>query len=47
MMVPNPDQILMNLDPSAVDHIEVLGPVDAVFQYGSMAGNGAVLIYTR
>jgi len=47
MIVPSPDQLLMNLDPSAVDHIEVLGPVDAVFQYGAMAGNGAVLIYTR
>lgn len=47
MIMPSPDQILMNLDPSTIDHIEVLGPVDAVFQYGSVAGNGAVLIYTR
>jgi hypothetical protein len=47
IMMPNPDQILMNLDPSAIDHIEILGPIDAQFQFGSMAGNGAVLIYTR
>ncbi len=47
IMMPNPDQILMNLDPSSVDHIEILSPVDAQFQFGSLAGNGAVLIYTR
>ena len=47
IIMPSPDQILMNLDPSAIDHIEILGPVDAQFQFGTMAGNGAVLIYTR
>jgi hypothetical protein len=45
--MPTPDQILMNLDPSAIDRIEILSPIDAQFQYGTIAGNGAVLIYTR
>lgn len=47
IIMPNPDQILMNLDPGSIDRIEILGPIDAQFQFGSMAGNGAVLIYTR
>jgi hypothetical protein len=45
--VPYPDQALRDLDPNIIDRIEVLGPVDAQFQYGSMAGNGAIAIYTR
>jgi len=45
--VPYPDQALRDLDPNIIDRIEVLSPVDAQFQYGSIAGNGAVAIYTR
>jgi len=47
LIMPNPDQILMNLDPQSIDRIEVLGAIDAQFQFGSIAANGAVLIYTR
>ena len=48
VIMPYPDQILMSLDPGSIERIEVLSPIDAQFQYGSMAGtNGALLIYTR
>jgi Carboxypeptidase regulatory-like domain len=47
VIVPYPDQILRELDPQAIDRIEILSPVDAQFQFGTIAGNGAVLIYTR
>lgn len=47
VIMPYPDQILMNLDPSTIERIEVLTPIDAQFQFGTVAGNGAVLIYTR
>ncbi len=47
LIMPNPDQILMNLDPQTIDRIEVLSAIDAQFQFGSIAANGAVLIYTR
>ena len=46
-VVPYPDQFLRDLDPQIVDRIEILSPVDAQFQYGAAAGNGAILIYTR
>ena len=42
-----PDQIIRDLDPNIIQRIEVLSPVDAQFQFGSAAGNGAILIYTR
>jgi hypothetical protein len=45
--IPQPDQFLRNLDPNVVDRIEVLSPIDAQFQFGTLAGNGAVVIYTR
>jgi len=47
LIMPSPDQILMNLDPQTIDRIEVLSAIDAQFQFGSIAANGAVLIYTR
>jgi len=47
VMMPYPDQILMSLDPGVIERIEVLAPIDAQFQFGTAAGNGAVLIYTR
>lgn len=47
VLIPNPEQFLMTLDPNVIDRIEILSAVDAQFQYGTMAGNGAVLIYTR
>lgn len=47
VIMPYPDQILASLDPNVIERIEVLSPIDAQFQYGSAAGNGAVLIYTR
>ncbi|GMV07054.1 MAG: hypothetical protein AMXMBFR53_33290 [Gemmatimonadota bacterium] len=47
VIMPYPDQILATLDPNAVERIEVLTPIDAQFQFGTVAGNGAVLIYTR
>lgn len=47
VIMPYPDQILASLDPNVIERIEVLSPIDAQFQFGSAAGNGAVLIYTR
>lgn len=47
VIVPYPDQVLRDLDPNIIDRIEILSPVDAQFQFGSVAGNGAVLIFTR
>lgn len=47
VIMPYPDQILTTLDPSVIERIEVLSPIDAQFQFGTAAGNGAVLIYTR
>jgi hypothetical protein len=47
IIVPFPDQVLQDLDPTIIDRIEILSPVDAQFQFGSIAGNGAVSIYTR
>ncbi len=34
-------------DPNVIDRIEILSPMDAQFQFGSVAGNGAIAIYTR
>lgn len=47
VVVPLPDQVIRDLDPNVIDRIEVLSPVDAQFQFGSIAGNGAIAIYTR
>jgi hypothetical protein len=47
VLIPYPDQFLQDLDPNIIDRIEILSPIDAQFQYGSAAGNGAVAIYTR
>jgi len=40
-------ELLRTLDPNVIDRIEILSPVDAQFQFGSVAGNGAIAIYTR
>lgn len=45
--MPMPDQFLMQLDPQVIQRIEILSPVDAQFEYGSLAANGAVIIYTH
>lgn len=45
--IPQSDQFLRTLDPNVVDRIEILSPIDAQFQFGTLAGNGAVVIYTR
>lgn len=47
VIVSLPDQVIRDLDPNVIDRIEILGPVDAQFQFGSLAGNGAIAIYTR
>lgn len=47
VIVPFPDQVIRDLDPNVIESIEVLSPVDSQFQFGSAAGNGAILIYTR
>ncbi len=47
VIVPYPDAALRDLDPTIIDRIEILSPVDAQFQFGAVAGNGAVLIFTR
>lgn len=45
--MPYPDQVLPGLDPNTIERIEILSAIDAAFQFGTVAGNGAVLIYTR
>lgn len=47
VIVNYPDQFLRDLDPNIIDHIEILSPIDAQFQFGTQAGNGAIAIYTR
>ena len=45
--VPYPEQAIIDMDPNFIDRIEVLNPVDASFRFGTIAGNGAIVIYTR
>ena len=45
--VPFSGELIRDLDPNAIQSIEVLSPIDAQFQFGTVAGNGAILIYTR
>jgi len=47
VLIPYPTQFLQDLDPNIIDRIEILSPMDAQFQFGAAAGNGAVAIYTR
>lgn len=47
VIVPFPDQLIRDMDPNIIDHIEILSPIDAQFQFGSVAGNGAIAIFTR
>ncbi|MDH3271308.1 MAG: carboxypeptidase regulatory-like domain-containing protein [Gemmatimonadota bacterium] len=47
VILPYPDEVLRDLDPTIIDRIEILSPIDAQFQFGSVAGNGAILIFTR
>jgi hypothetical protein len=47
VIVPAPDAVIRDLDPNIIDRIEILSPIDAQFQFGSIAGNGAIAIYTR
>jgi hypothetical protein len=47
VVVLSPDQVIRDLDPNVIDRIEILSPMDAQFQFGSVAGNGAIAIYTR
>lgn len=37
----------LNVDPDAIESIAVLVPTEAVTQYGTLAGSGAVLVWTR
>ncbi len=45
--MPYPDQVLQDLDANIIERIEILSPIDAQFQFGTVAGNGAIAIYTR
>ena len=47
VLIPFPEQFLIDLDPNIIDRIEILSPIDATFQFGTAAGNGVVAIYTR
>ena len=47
ILVINPIDFIRDLDPTTIDRIEILTPIDAAFQYGTAAGNGVVSIYTR
>jgi len=47
VFIAQPDQFLRSMDPNVIDRIEILSPIDAQFQFGTLAGNGAVVIYTR
>lgn len=42
-----PGEFLMTLDPNIIQRIEILSPIDAQFQFGSLAANGAVVISTH
>ena len=42
-----PGEFLMMLDPNIIQRIEILSPIDAQFQFGSLAANGAVIISTH
>ena len=42
-----PGQFLIQLDPQIIQRIEILNPIDAQFAYGSIAGNGAIVITTH
>lgn len=37
----------LNIDPDAIESIALLVPTEAVMQYGTMAGSGALLVWTR
>ena len=45
--VPFSGELIRDLDPNVIQSVEVLSPIDAQFQFGTIAGNGAILIYTR
>lgn len=47
VLMPSGAEFLRDLDPNIIDHIEVLSPIDAQFRFGTVAGNGALAIYTR
>lgn len=47
VLMPFSESFIRDLDPNIIDRIEILNPTDAQFQFGSAAGNGAIVIYTR
>ena len=47
IIVLSGDQVLRDLDPNIIERIEILSPMDAAFQFGTVGGNGVVAIYTR
>jgi hypothetical protein len=47
VVMPSGADFLRDLDPNIIESIEILSPIDAQFQFGTIAGNGAILIYTR
>ncbi len=47
VLMPSGAEFLRDLDPNIIDRIEILSPVDAQFQFGAQAANGALAIYTR
>jgi hypothetical protein len=47
VIMPSGADFLRDLDPNIIESIEILSPIDAQFQFGTIAGNGAILIYTR
>jgi hypothetical protein len=47
VIMPSGADFLRDLDPNIIESIEILSPIDAQFQFGTVAGNGAILIYTR
>ena len=47
VLVPYPDQAIRDVNPDMIDRIEVLRPLEARFRFGTVAANGAIVIYTR
>jgi hypothetical protein len=47
VIMPSGADVLRDLDPAIIESIEILSPVDARFQFWTIAGNGAILISTR
>jgi hypothetical protein len=47
VLMSHPGEFLMALDAEIIQRIEILSPIDAAFEFGTLAANGAVKISTH